>query len=519
MLVKIGEIICDNELPNHLKAVIQLSEGADIRAGQFVEIRDDEREVIYLGQIVRPHVFNPYYADRRMVQATLYRGDTRSLIPAGESWSIKTAEVRILSVISQGITDFVGWVPEPGSEVHTVEKTRLRDFFGFKDGGLWIGNLHYHEEVKVELDIEPFFYHTAILGTTGSGKSYAAGVLCEELYEKGLPVIIIDPHGEYRTLSEPAEKNLKSCNITEYSPPAYHIKGTKIISLRPDDLTGDDIIELAGLFGDQQQNLVYLAVRQLKTIRKSYELEDLIDTIEETGSIRRFRRDTIDSVINRIRTLGEYGILGQGFNPNEIVKPNNITVINLKGTETSAERILVAATLRRVFAYRKLGKLPKFVCVVEEAHRYAPAGVSTVAKGALTTIVKEGRKFGAGLIVVSQSPKDLDPDILKLCNNRIILRLDNPLDLSAVRPYLGMLPEELLEMLPFFPSGRAILSGLISKVPVIVDIRRRRTKHGGGTGKVDTDEVDASVIETRGIAPRDEISPSPRIRPLEDYFS
>ena len=519
LLVKIGEIISDLELPNHLRAVVQLSEGADIRAGQFVEIRDDKREVIYLGQIVKPHIFNPYYADRRLVQETLNRGDTRSFIPAGDAWTVKTAQVRILGVIGQGRIDFAGWAPEPGSEVHMVEKARLRDFFGFRDGGLWIGNLHYHEDVKVELPVEPFFYHMAILGTVGSGKSYAAGVLCEELYEKGLPVVVIDPHGEYRTLSEPSENDLRSCSVTEYSPPAYHIKGTNVISLRLDDLTGDDIIELAGLFGDQQQNLVYLAVRRLKAIGGSYELEDLISTIEDTGTVRKFRRDTIDSVINRIRTLEEYGILGAGFNPNDLVRPNNISVINLRGTETSAERILVAAILRRVFALRKLGKLPKFVCIVEEAHRYAPAGVSTVAKGSLTTIAKEGRKFGAGLVVVSQSPKDLDPDVLKLCNSRLIFRLDNPLDLSAVRPYLGMLPEELSDMLPFFPAGRAILSGLMCRVPTIVDIRQRRTRHGGGTAEISAADIDVSILEARSIAPRDEIRPPSRIRgTIEEYI-
>jgi len=208
-------------------------------------------------------------------------------------------------------------------------------------------------------------------------------------------------------------------------------------------------------------------------------------------------------------------ILGEGFDPNQIVRPNAITVINLSGTETSAERILVAAILRRIFAKRKLGVLPKFICVVEEIHRYAPAETSTVAKGAVATIVKEGRKFGAGLVAVSQSPKDLDPNILKLCNTRIILRLDNPLDLAAIRPYVGTLPEELLETLPFFPAGRSILSGLMSRVPAIVDIRLRRTKHSGGTGEAKTREIEYSTVESRSIAPRDEVVTKKSLSSLE----
>ena len=142
---------------------------------------------------------------------------------------------------------------------------------------------------------------------------------------------------------------------------------------------------------------------------------------------------------------------------------------------------MVTAILRRLFNSRKSGEVQGFFLVIDEAQRYAPQVETTVSKSILRALVREGRKFGIGCCILSQRPVDVDKVMLSQCNTRLILKIDSLPDLNAIAPYLGNVPKELVDTLPFFPAGRAILSGLGISFPATVDIRVRKTKHGGGT--------------------------------------
>ncbi|MEM2791409.1 MAG: ATP-binding protein, partial [Thermofilaceae archaeon] len=103
----------------------------------------------------------------------------------------------------------------------------------------------------------------------------------------------------------------------------------------------------------------------------------------------------------------------------------------------------------------------------------------TMSSSIIKTIASEGRKFGVFLILVTQRPSRIDADALSQCNSQIILRITNPYDQRAVAEASERLGEEIMRDLPGLNVGEAIIVGELTRVPVIVKVRRRVTREGG----------------------------------------
>ena len=118
--------------------------------------------------------------------------------------------------------------------------------------------------------------------------------------------------------------------------------------------------------------------------------------------------------------------------------------------------------------------------VVEEAHILAPQNRSPNSKYWITRIAREGRKFGLGLCLVSQSPKSVDAETLSQANNMIILRLVEPKDQRHVQTASESLSEDLVKQLPSLNIGEALVLGLMTKVPTLVKINEFKGRQRGG---------------------------------------
>ena len=108
--------------------------------------------------------------------------------------------------------------------------------------------------------------------------------------------------------------------------------------------------------------------------------------------------------------------------------------------------------------------------ILEEAHILASQKRPTRSREIIGRIAREGRKFGVGLCLVSQSPKSLDSEALSQVNNLIILRLVEPSDQAHVQKSSESLSEDLLKKLPSLNVGEAIILGQMTKVPTMVKI-------------------------------------------------
>jgi len=164
-----------------------------------------------------------------------------------------------------------------------------------------------------------------------------------------------------------------------------------------------------------------------------------------------------------------------------------ITILDVSGLPPEVLATVVGTLLRVVydalFWAMELpvgGRLQPLLVLIDEAHRFLPKDADTPANRAVGRIAKEGRKYGVGLMVVSQRPSDIDAGVLSQCGTMIALRVTNGSDRAAV---LGTLPDDLGglgQLLPSLRTGEALVLGDALQVPSRVRIRLAANKPHGG---------------------------------------
>jgi hypothetical protein len=157
------------------------------------------------------------------------------------------------------------------------------------------------------------------------------------------------------------------------------------------------------------------------------------------------------------------------------------TIIDLKGVPPDIQSMVVAKLCEILFEARKKDQIPPGMMVVEEAHNFAPErGYSKSSSSEiLRTIASEGRKFGLGMMVISQRPARIDKNVLSQCGTQVIMKVTNPNDLKSISKGLEGVNSYVEEELLRLPPGIAMLVSNDIERPVLVDVRVRRSKHGG----------------------------------------
>ena len=150
-----------------------------------------------------------------------------------------------------------------------------------------------------------------------------------------------------------------------------------------------------------------------------------------------------------------------------------ITILDLSGVPVSILMGLIGVLLRLLFDAlfwaRYLpegGRMRPLLFVLEEAHAYLNSGNEGAAAAAARRIVKEGRKYGLGAMIVSQRPAEIDPTILSQCGTMFAMRLSNATDRSHVTGTVSDNLEGLFNMLPALRTGEAIIVGEAVHLPL-----------------------------------------------------
>lgn len=130
------------------------------------------------------------------------------------------------------------------------------------------------------------------------------------------------------------------------------------------------------------------------------------------------------------------------------------------------------------------GKAQPLLIVVDEAHRFLPEGGDTSCHRILSRVAKEGRKYGVGLLVVTQRPSEVDATVLSQCGTMIALRTTNPSDRSRVA---AAFPDDLgglVNLLPSLRTGEGLFVGEAMFVPSRVRVRLTQEVGAGSDPKV-----------------------------------
>ncbi|MDR0778665.1 MAG: DUF87 domain-containing protein [Methanomassiliicoccaceae archaeon] len=355
--------------------------------------------------------------------------------------------------------------------------------------GAYIGLLHGHG-VPVYLDINDLLQrHACILAKTGGGKSYMSGDIIEELMKHNVTCMIIDPHGEYSAMRDVGKKGDArfgvftrgySDHINEFTI-SKNTSGLSMplrFTLRT--LEAREILELTRT-NDIRSHLPSLrkAIDALRERQDAYSVRELIDVLSRDEDNKN------PMLITELEYLDEIGIFAtRGNRVDELIEEGRTTIINLKGVPPDIQELVVRRLGTLMFEMRKAGNVPPMMMIIEEAHNYCPQQGTAISSRALATIASEGRKFGLGLMVISQRPAKIDKNVLSQCGTQIILKVTNPNDVKAIASSVEGLTAGMTEDIQTMPIGIAMVVGAGIEAPLLVDVRPRESRHGGAGVKV-----------------------------------
>lgn len=384
----------------------------------------------------------------------------------------------------------------PGSRVYKADHFLIKKSLGLASGEAYIGLLE-GTDVLVRMDVNKLVqHHCSILAKTGSGKSYTSGVIIEELLEWGVPLLIIDPHGEYSSLKRVNRSKEDNIRMDKFGilPRSYD----QCVTYTPSNLSlnevADEIFRIDGVnpsakmlsklmptLNNSQRDVLYRSVKKVAAHKDFYTISDVIREVDEDNSNAKW------NVVDALETLESTKILSEcPTEIEELMCKDKASIIDMRGVEPELQDIIVSKLCYELWESRKMGKVPPGMVVIEEAHEFCPErGYKKTASSAIIrTIASEGRKFGLGLMVISQRPARVDKNVLSQCHTQIILKITNANDLKALSKGLEGMNTELEEEIKRLSPGVALFVSDDIERPILVEVRPRKSSHGGESVKI-----------------------------------
>jgi len=415
--------------------------------------------------------------------------------------------------------------PQIDQPCHLIDGANLTAFMGVlsqdvpADKALRLGHFAIDTTAQAVADGDRFFQrHAAILGSTGSGKSYTVASLLERANTLSHPnLLLLDMHGEYASLAQEKPNGyadyLKIAgpgDLGEPKPynlflPYWLLNREEMLTMlldRSDDNAPNQAMRFTSLVFEKKRE--FLEKQKLSEVLASftvdspvpYDLSSLVRALSDDdqamvqGSSGRDKQGPWYGKLTRFISRLEakikdrrYGFLFQpppDTNAYTWLQEVAIKFLSAKQPEQPGIKVIdfsevpadvlptVVSVLARVlydvqFWMHSGSRTP--VCLIcDEAHLYLPvrSDADAASKRALDTferIAKEGRKYGFALLVVSQRPSDVSKTILSQCNNFIALRLTNEQDQSAVKSVMPDSMAGIADILPLLDIGEAIVLG------------------------------------------------------------
>ena len=359
----------------------------------------------------------------------------------------------------------------------------LSDFYRDSAAILGLGSMVSAPDVEVGMVPKRLNRHTFWCGQSGSGKTFALGVALEQiLMHTRLPVVIFDPNGDFVRLGESRpgadaneRKALTDRDIRVLRPG----EGRDALRIRFLDMSIRSkaaIFRLDPLVDHEGYNFLVRMAPQLRGTT----LEQLLDVVrssEDPGGV---------IVAERLENLGllNWTLWAQDrVAATEIIAERPAaTVLDIGSFATHDEQLAVALAVLEDLWARREERRPILI-VVDEAHNLCSPDLESPAARAvrdqIIQIAAEGRKFGLWLLLSTQRPSKVHPQIVSQCDNLTLMRMNSPNDLSELADLFGFVPPGLLSQASRFRQGEALVAGGFVPAPSIIKFRDRVTHEGG----------------------------------------
>lgn len=416
-------------------------------------------------------------------------------------------------------------VPTINAECHLIHGDRLKRFMqaissipeGEDAVSLQIGNYSIDEDATAWLNGNKLFQrHAVIVGSTGSGKSWCVAKILEQVAAlKSADALLFDIHGEYSTLQGENVQHLKVAGPNDTIQegmlflPYWLLTYEEMLSLmldRSDSNAPNQAMMFSSAVIDGKKEFLRDADKTEMEANITldspipYRLNKLLESLKAkdsemvTGSrgekqgpyfgkltrfIQRLETKQKDKRLN-FMFCGDDSLLTYDYMAelcSKLMLPSNdgsngVKIIDFSEVPSDILPLIVSLIARVIFSVQQWASTENrhpIAIFCDEAHLYIPANTEkSIDDASLVTferISKEGRKYGIGLVVISQRPSEVNRTVLSQSNNFIAMRLTNVDDQSVVKKLLPDSLGDYAEMLPILDIGEALVVGDASLLP------------------------------------------------------
>ncbi len=436
-----------------------------VRVGEYVIVDTDDGPVVYMVEAFRN--ISELLNSKRDYQTA---DEARRASAKNPRDRIRVGVARALGLVNdllKGRRIYPTLPPEPGASVKPADDELLKKIYG-SGGKRWvdIGFLLRRQRVRISIDLNMLASrHLAILAATGKGKSNLLALLAKKISEGHGTMVVFDYHGEYDKLN---------------------IVGVKITTPRinPRNLDSEELADVVGVRKDASRQRALLQRVYTRDVRDAEDfwgtllnrLREIAYNEQENYQERVIAGRLVETVTRALAVWGNV-FDPTARSPLDVIVNNRVNILEISDFTEYQAQIIVNRYLEEILQDRKNAfrreeckfKSP-VVVAVEEAHVFIPIDRQTRCLEIMARIAREGRKFGVSLIIISQRPSRLNPDIVSQMGSFAISGLIHPRDQAFVRDVTDDVSEELGASLPSLNPVEMILAGQFIMVPALAKV-------------------------------------------------
>lgn len=313
--------------------------------------------------------------------------------------------------------------------------------------------------------------HSLIVGIPGQGKSVTARNIAREVNLAGCSILAIDFHGDFTTS---LEGTFNFVNVGQDGMPfsPFEVKPGAHNAEKSAALEIADIFRTVAGLGEIQRANTYKALLNCYAAHgwasgvEGDELPTISEFVSELNDLEKKTKG--NNTAARLIDITEFDLFREGshareFDPFE--KSGSIYDVSAMGSEAvklAAVGFLLRKIYNSMFSWGQSGKI-RLVLLLDEAHLLSKD--PTIPK-----LMKEGRKFGISVILISQSLDDFKPEVIENAGLRVAFRTNHPASKKVAAVLGGGNAPQLVQRLENLNVGQALVAIPGSSAPVLVQM-------------------------------------------------
>jgi hypothetical protein len=360
-----------------------------------------------------------------------------------------------------------------------------------------------------------------ICGKRGYGKSYTMGTLVEEIsllpqhIRNNIASLVIDTMGIFWTMEKANEPQKILLNQWSLNPNKINIKlfvpsgsikkyDEQQIEALPYSIpiSSMDGYSWCQLFSiDEVSPLGVLFIRviaELRSMHERFSFDTIMDMVMED---ERADNVTKSAAENYIRNASSWGVFTEeGVHVKDLVGRGCTTVLDVSTLRDHDVRAAVVGQISKEIYYKRLEArrseermamgcaqdntgMPMIWMFIDEAHLFVPTGRKTLASDVLINEwLRQGRQPGLSLILATQRPSALDPEVASQSDILICHRLTAAEDINALESFRpSYMKENIGDSIRKIgmEQGIAFILDDTTEAAHVIKMRPRLSWHGG----------------------------------------